>query len=252
LHFHLRLNMKRKPFDDLRVRQAISYALDRDEILAGMDFGRGVMSSPMPATGNWDLPEPELRKLPGYGKDKKQIEADRTKAKQLLAAAGHPNGFNSNLMLGEGPVFDQGGIIAANQLKEIGIELSLQQEELTVHLNRTDKGDFDASAYELGISIDDPDDAFNVQFKTGAGRNYVGFTDLDVDRLIDQQTVTLDRAKRKEIVLDINRRLIDQVANVFIQWPMQNWTWQPHVKNFASKSGLYSAYRQTWVWMDKK
>ncbi|MFN8555920.1 MAG: ABC transporter substrate-binding protein, partial [Dehalococcoidia bacterium] len=201
----------------------------------------------------WDIPEKDLRaNFRGYGADKKKRDEDIAEAKKLLAAAGYANGFQSTLMLGEGPVFDQGGLIASEQLKAIGVNLVPQQEEFTTHLNRTDKGDFDASAYEVGISLDEPDDAFNVQFKTNAPRNYGKFSDADIDRLIDQQTVTLDRAKRKEIVLDIDKRLLDNVAVVFIQWPYQNWSWQSHVKQFSTKSGLYSNYRFINTDSDKK
>lgn len=252
LHFHLMLNMKKKPFDDVRVRQAISYAIDRDEIIGGIDFGRGVVSSPMPATGNWDITEKDLRKRPGYSNDAKQRDADRAEAKKLLAAAGHANGFSATMTLGEGPQFDQGGQIAAEQLKAIGVNLTTKVEEFTTLLNKRDQGDFDTIAYELGVSLDDPDDALVVQFLTGAGRNYVGYSDPDVDRLIAQQSVTLDRTKRKDIVLNINKILLDNVTLVFIHWPLQNWTWQSYVKGFASKSSLYSNYRQTTVWMDKK
>ena len=88
--------MDKKPFDDARVRRALSLALDRYEMVKtlGPLTGLDSIAGPMPPGTPWTLSPEELQGLPGFGKDH---EANLREAKRLLAEAGYPNGFQTVL-----------------------------------------------------------------------------------------------------------------------------------------------------------
>lgn len=131
----LNINSSRAPFDNPDVRAAISLALDRDAIVKGAFLGEAVPSSQLPASTPWGLPLDQLANQ----------TRDVNKAKQLLSAAGHPDGVDITLthLAGYGTYLDRFADLVKTQLAEAGINVTIQAEQNPVWLDRQNKANYD-------------------------------------------------------------------------------------------------------------
>jgi peptide/nickel transport system substrate-binding protein len=110
----MELNAKRKPWDDPRIRQAVSLAIDRQAAVSLVTKGEGVATGVMAPGGQWSLSSDDLVKLPGYGSNKAD---DLARAKQLLAEAGFPNGgLKITLLTRKGPQYEPVSVFLKDQL----------------------------------------------------------------------------------------------------------------------------------------
>ncbi len=130
----LQLNPSRPPMDDLRVRQAISCAIDRQQVLDTASLGEGRVTGPLT--------------IPAYSSDPGSLfcyQRDTERAKQLLAEAGHADGFTLQLIgaRGEPPTAVAEAQIIQAQLAEVGIDIEIEVLELNVYVDRWLKADFD-------------------------------------------------------------------------------------------------------------
>lgn len=198
----LHLNLSRPPFNDSRVRQAIDMALDRKKVVEVME-GKAEISGPM-VRGRWAVPDDELLKMPGY---RGVTTADIEKARALLAEAGYPKGFETEGLLG-GDTWKKQLLFVQDQLKDIGINVSIKMVDTATMEKRYVARDFAMSAYTTAQAVDDPD-LFLALYLSGGGRNYSNFSDKQVDDWYREQSMTMDEAKRKEILLNMQRRILD-------------------------------------------
>src|SRR4029077_2193566 len=105
-----------------------------------------------------------------------------------------------------------------DQLKQIGIEGTLEQIDTAQWFAKLTRGDFQLGANLTGIGVDDPDANFYENYQCGSSRNYSQYCNSDVDRLIDEQSQTLDPVKRRRLVADIQRRLELDGARPILGW----------------------------------
>jgi len=202
-------NWQRKPYDDLRVRQAINLILDRKQIIDLIDDGTGLLSvGPIPpALVTWALSQDEVSKLPGFRADK---TADITQAKQLMAAAGFASGFKAASPSSQQYDFSflKVATVAAPMLKAIGIDLQITADaDYSAFLAKQAAGEFDIIVGTASIQAVDPDTHLNLLVQTKGGRNYGFYSDPQVDAQVAKQRVTLDTTARKAIVADIQHYL---------------------------------------------
>ena len=201
-------NANQKPFNDERVRQAMSLALDRYDMakvlgpLTGLETVGGLMHP----DSKWGLSPEELQELPGFGKDH---EANIKEAKRLLAEAGYPNGFKTTLTNRSVklPYIDY-GVYLVSAWKKIGVEAEHKLEESATWSKNRRTGNFMILADPYGSTGDgDPDEVMN-RFTTGASANYGKFSNPEVDKLYQAQKTELDEQKRIEIVKQMQKIII--------------------------------------------
>ncbi|MEP9371555.1 ABC transporter substrate-binding protein [Mesorhizobium sp. KR1-2] len=178
----LAMNNKKPPFDDLKVRQAISHALNRDEIIAGN--GMGGLGTPI---GSHFAPH-----NPAYIDLTGTYPHDLEKAKELLKEAGLENGFKTTLKLPPPPYARDGGQVIASELREIGIDAEIIPLEWADWLKQvfTDK-DYDMTI----VSHTEPNDIDIYARKD----YYFNYSNPDFDKVIEELNLTSDEAKRKEL-----------------------------------------------------
>jgi peptide/nickel transport system substrate-binding protein len=99
--------------------------------------------------------------------------------------------------------------------------------------------------------VDDPDVMFYENFKCGTSRNYTDYCNEQTDRMIDQQSSELDRAKRLKLVADIQKKLEAEVARPMLGWRKEYFVHWPHVKNLVAHHSLYNWHRMQEVWLDR-
>ncbi len=235
-----------KPLEELleepgfKVRMAIAKALDRDLYIRQAQFGRGT-----PAYGS-------INPAMGFYFDETlgQSSAQRfdlAEARRLLAEAGYPDGEGfPELKILLRPSQRREVLVIKNILKQnLGIDIRLDPKDFPVLIDSFDKMDFDLC--RLGSGGDyDPDDALVDWMQTESkfnGRNrpdelpFGFFSSEEVDRLIEQQSVTPDKEKRRELVQQANRITSDKAATAFVFHPADTLVYRKRV-NFPRRSRI--------------
>ena len=194
----LSTNNKKAPFDKLEVRQAIAHALDRDEIIQGVPPGLGV-----PIGSHFAPHHPAYVDLTGT------YPHDIEKAKELLAAAGFPDGFSATIKLPPPPYAREGGEIIASQLRQVGINLEIIPVEWADWLSQV----FTEKDYDLSIvSHVEPMD-INIYARPDY---YFQYENEEFNATMAELDVTADEAKRAELYGKAQRILAEDAAVGFL------------------------------------
>lgn len=203
------LNNQAKPFDNQLVRQALCYAIDRQGIMDMVADGHGtaVGSSIYPAFTKYFLPE-LVDKYPH----------DVAKAKELLAQAGYPDGFDMTISVPNNyqPHMDTAEVVA-EQLREAGINVTIQPVEWSTWLDTIYNGrQFQATL--VGV------DAANMtaramleRFTSDYGKNFINYNNPAYDALFQQAINAQDEAGQTDLYKQMETMLADTAANVYIQ-----------------------------------
>lgn len=203
------LNNQAKPFDNQLVRQALCYAIDRQGIMDMVADGHGtaVGSSIYPAFTKYFLPE-LVDKYPH------SVE----KAKELLAQAGYPDGFDMTISVPNNyqPHMDTAEVVA-EQLREAGINVTIQPVEWSTWLDTIYNGrQFQATV--VGV------DAANMtaramleRFTSDYGKNFINYNNPAYDALFQKAINAQDEAEQTDLYKQMETMLADTAANVYIQ-----------------------------------
>ncbi|WP_213997105.1 ABC transporter substrate-binding protein [Tepidanaerobacter syntrophicus] len=224
-------NTKVKPLDDPRVRKAIAYAVDRENIVKTVFFGRG-----KPITG-FVLPEGWL----GYDPDlNNYFEYNPEKAKQLLAEAGYSNGFDVRLLGSSSySMHSQTAICIQSDLKKVGINVTLELPDWATRMNKVGEQDYEMFVNAMSAEFGDPDWLRNYMY--GGEPTYntsAWFNDSEVNRLLDEGRTTLDLTERDKIYKQLAKRLLDLSPHVYLNYREQATGMQKYVINYQSPKGL--------------
>jgi peptide/nickel transport system substrate-binding protein len=240
------------PFNDIRVRRALSRATNLAEVFESLAFSQGHWT-PNPAVpaafADWSIP---LDQLSPEGK--KLYEYSTADAKRLLAEAGHPNGFKTTVEAPPvvyGPDFDDFVQITLKNWKAAGIDADLKPKEYGAFITSTIFGKFDNMFLGLRGAWADPEAYFYRWFMPGQPLNVWGVNDPKLTDMIRLQRRTLDVAKRKQVVFDIQRYLADQAlfgADGSIRILS---AWDAHIKNYGPNNGFDYGGRLMAAWIDR-
>ncbi|WP_286680209.1 ABC transporter substrate-binding protein [Tepidanaerobacter sp. EBM-49] len=229
----LQFNTHFKPFSDPKVRQAISYAIDRTAIINTAFNGRGEPIFGLP------IPKGYL----GYNeKYNNYFKYDPEKAKQLLTEAGYPNGFKATLLAtSQYSMHQQTAVVVQAELKKVGIDVTLELPDWPTRIEKNLKGEYDFLVAGTSGDITDPDWLSNF-FYGGDIRlnNSAYFNDPEINRLLDEGRTTLDESKRKEIYDKFSERALELSPFVFLTWREQSYGMKKEVEGFQNLPGFLS------------
>jgi len=248
---NLLLNTKRPPFDDVRVRRALSLAIDRRAYVKAVHRGSalvGAALSPKP-WGVWGLLEKDLVKLPGYGK----AEDDKARARKLLAEAGfgpqHP--LKIEMVTRAIAIYLDFASFVVSELKQVGLDVTLKQIETAQWHPMVTRREYQFGANLTGLGVDDPDANFYENYACGSARNYGDYCDEQVMRLIEQQSQETDPGKRQALVWQIQKKLEEDAARPTMGWRTDRFAHWPHVKNLVPHNVTYNWPRLQETWLDR-
>jgi len=239
-------NGTKPPFNDVRMREAVSAAIARDDYNKVRDEGKGFKGSYMNPKGQWGLPASDLAKFTGYDGNQ-----DLQKAKQLMAAAGFADGYKGLMPVRED--FQENAVALQQQLKKAGFDFAIQVEKSAVLTQRATDTQFDLLCHTWATPFDDPDDGFAEMIISPdrAGRNWAKITTPEVDRLFDLQRVEFDAAKRKQISTDCDKAGLANYPNMVVLYdPNQNARYN-FVVDFKPHVSQYTNQRYENVWLSK-
>jgi peptide/nickel transport system substrate-binding protein len=193
---YLAFNMRDPVLRKREVRQAIAYAIDRERIIRDIQRGYATPTDTMFAQGHWARAE----NLPTY-------PYDPNKAKQFLAKAGYANGVSLVFKTSTDAEANSRAQVMQQMLKQVGINMQIQQNEMSTFLADIQKGSF--QMYSLSRNgIQDPDFYYIIFFSKNIppeGQNRGYYNNPRVDALILQGRSTFDRAKRKPVYAEMQR-----------------------------------------------
>jgi peptide/nickel transport system substrate-binding protein len=214
-------NQRKKPFDDKRVRRALTLAMDRyqgSQALSKIAIVKEVAGVMVPGTP-FATPPAELEKLAGYGRD---IPKSRAEAKRLLKEAGVPDGFALTLLNRGVPMpYEPIGVWLIDQWRQVGLNVKQDIVETAKYFNDMRGGNFDVAVdFQCGYIVEPDLDIYKFQSKEISQENYGGYTDKTLDELYQRQSRAIDPEERKKLIREFERRLLDEEAHYLatLQW----------------------------------
>jgi peptide/nickel transport system substrate-binding protein len=205
------LNNSVKPLDDIRVRKALSYAVDVGEIIEMAFYGRGESSGSPLIPGLKNYYESSLRTP--YPKDTE-------KAKALLKEAGYGGGFPLEITVPSNYTMHvDTAQVLVNQLAEIGVKASIRLTDWSSWLSEVYRGrKFEATIISFdGSSVPLSPRSFLSRYVSSAGGNFIGFNSADYDRVYSAILEESDNAKRTALYKEAQRIVSENAASVYIQ-----------------------------------
>ena len=247
------VNSAAPPFDNPKVRRAMALALDRtafNTILAEGQSMIGAVMLPGPE-GVWSMPPEELAKLPGYGPDRaKDLAEARTIMEGLGYSASKP--LKVKVATRNIPLYRDPAVIFIDQMKTIYIEGELENIDTPLWHAKVTRKDYSVGLNTTGVGVDDPDVNLVENYTCASERNYTGYCNKEVDNLIFAQSRETDPAKRKQILWEAERKIVEDVARPIILHNKAATCWHPYVRGVTSHvNSLYNSWRMENAWLDK-
>jgi peptide/nickel transport system substrate-binding protein len=235
------------PFNDVRLRHAISHAIDRQGLIEAV-WGRGAPTAAV-ARGlvEWSLSIDQL------GEGEKYYRYDPPEARRLLAQAGFPHGFKTSLTVSNGygrDLLDDAQLIQ-QYLKEVGIETELNIQEYGAYVATTVQGKFEGLVRgPFGIAWE-PDSPLYRAYASDSSWNIGHVNDPKITAMLKEQRRTKDLEARKQLIFDIQRYAAEQQYYVYLNSNTITGSWQPYVKNFSPNLSFDYGNRAATLWLGR-
>lgn len=228
---------QRKPFTDIRYRQAVVQAINKKELLDVVFSGDGVpvFGPILPIYPNWALKEDP-------------VKYDPADSKKLMEAAGFANGYDDEMIFDNsaGEIPNNVAEVLKQQLSKIGVRVTLKGMERTAYYNKTYAYDYTMS-HHIPLNQPDPDENLSSYF--GRASTYYKWGNKEIWDMIDKQAETVDQTERQKLVLDTQKKIVLDYPMSFIYTPNSHRFTQAKVKGWFFPNDYYNGRRET-VWID--
>jgi len=249
---HLTLQSEKPPFDDLRVRQALSEAVRR-EAISELGNQAGAAGTGVYPLGAWAMPREMRGQLIGYGPD---IAQRISHAKELLAAYEKEKGkidwSKIKLQCATTIKFScENAQVVQQLLKKINVNIGLEPLLFSQLRANEVSGNYWLSLLGAAIDFDDPIDTFGRWFVTKGGRWYQRHSVPEIDKLYEQQKFIADPEERKKVIWEMDKLAMNDAAYLILHWFdlhhvrwnfVKGWTITPDIRSTNA--------RMDYVWLD--
>lgn len=229
-------NLRREPFDKPEFRQAVFKAIDRGPIIDAAVFGYGQPLVGLYPTSFWA----------GYQGEIPAQDLDGAKA--LLAQVTLPDGFRPKLLTwAQYKFLSDTSVVVQEQLKQLGIESEIDQQENAIYLEQYFGGEFDIAIMGAAGYVD-PNDWPEQSLKSGSVNNAAGYSNPEFDHLIEEGLATTDQAKRAPIYQQLQEVLIADSPWINLYTSESFVGLRSSVEGFTRYvSGSFASLRETWI-----
>ena len=236
----LMLNTEKEPLNDVKVRQALALAIDYQNVIQAAASGLATLSGNIPPSmEEWALPLSELETM---------LTPDKEKARALLAEAGYPDGFETEILaISTFPTTVASAEVIAAEWQAIGVQADIQTVELSVWLDKILRpGDY-TTAMNLGFTGTDADEwLYNYFHSTGLNLNR--WADPEVDALLEEGQSAEDHARRKEIYAEAQRLLLERLPQIPLYSAELIDVTQTSVKDFEQRpTSFFDSLQYCWL-----
>ncbi len=243
----LAMRTDKSPFNDVRVRRAFSLAVDRrkwvSQYLEGQGYeDQGPVPGPM---REWKLSAQHL------GEGARYLEHDPALARKLLAEAGVPGGLRVKCTSwpGYGSEYVEDLERLAVELKQIGVELQIVNEEYGQYMRGSFVGKFDEVSWGPSTLFTEVDGYLYDFFRGGQPGNRSHVADTRLDVLLEAQRRYTSKSSRRKVIDDVQRHVAAQVYYVYTPCPRNLSAWTPRVKNYGPKNSFDRGAQLEVVWL---
>jgi peptide/nickel transport system substrate-binding protein len=245
---HIYTRTDKPPFSDVRVRRAMSLAVNRPRIIDSVYEGVGALNPSVPAAlKDWSVPMDQL------GEGAQYFKPDLPRARKLMAEAGYPNGVSATVdftTYGSQVLTDMVQLVLKD-LKDIGIDAKLVTKEYGAYIATTFYGKYDSMAFGPQTGFQEPDNFLYGQYYPGELKNHGHINDPIVADMLIRQRRTTDPVKRREVIWDIQRYLAQQQYYVQMPSAIQIAVWEAAVKNYAPNVSYDYGGRLMAAWLER-
>ena len=235
---YIGLNTNEGPLADTKVRQAISWAIDRQEINDVVKFGEATVLENGPISpGHWAHDETAI-----------YPNQDLERAQELLNQAGYADGFSISLKVNStsGEQVDAAQIIR-QQLQEVNINVNVETQESSIFFDGLGNQDFEMSVVGW-VGFVDPDEFLYNIFHTGEVWNQQGYSNPEVDALLEEGRRVVDEAERKAIYAEAQQLIAEDAPMVFLYANAQTSAMNEKVRGFDVHPTVTTlSLRDTWL-----
>jgi peptide/nickel transport system substrate-binding protein len=235
-----------KPWNDVRVRQAMSKAIDRQVIIDNVFGGEAVLSGPIPpGYGDWFIPEAELAE--------NWFKQDLDLARQLMEEAGYADGFDITLYAIANHDASQTAEVVQEQLRAINVRVTVVAEEIGTFAQRVGDGTFDWCSTGRGMRPDPTRfvNDFGVPTAGVAGRwfaNGEGWSNEELIDLYQQALVNLDGASRRQQIRRIQEIVLEEAPHIYVCQPLKFHAVRSNVMDmYVGFNDFHTGLRGTWL-----
>jgi peptide/nickel transport system substrate-binding protein len=244
-------NAAKPPFDDPRVRRALSLAIDRRAYAASLSRSSnlqvlGALTRPGSALAASD---DELAQWPGFGRD---IAAARETARGLLREAGVRNLQVAFLNRTGGGPFQAAAIMLADAWRQIGVGFENRAVETSVWTNQIGAGQFDVAYNAVTETVDDPTFFLANYISTDrSALNFARITDRALDALFDAQRLETDPQRRRALIRRFEAHALDSAHAVPLLWVKRYLAMSRAVQGWHMSSSAFLGQSLADVWLDR-
>ena len=236
--WYVSMNMNKKPFDNPKVREAMSMAIDRQTIIDTINAGSGQTADAIIAPAVFGYYSTGVK------------EYNPTKAKELLAEAGYPNGFSTTLWVNDNQSRIEMCQAMQAMLLEVGVQCNLEVLEFGSFISRTTAGDHDLAYFGWTTSSGDADYSYySLEHSTqqGAAGNRSFLADPDVDKLIEEAPSHTNEEERKELYKELAIKLDEINNNIPVYYSSINVGANKKVEGFVMDANGYHSLEKVKV-----
>lgn len=231
----IELNQKSAPLRDVKVRQAMNYAIDRNAIIHAVFFGHARPALSPVLIGNYFY-----TKKYGY-------TYNLAKAKRLMKASKFPRGFKTSVLTLAGDSIAAGiAVVMQNELRKIGIELAIRPLDSTTQFSVQQKGKFQTSY--LYLTADNLDPNSNMLYccvaDGGANAGYTSWKDVEIDHVFRQTQTAVNLSQRARLYDRWQRLVMERGPYIWLVDPSNRFAYHTNVHNFFVQS---TAHWPLWI-----
>jgi peptide/nickel transport system substrate-binding protein len=229
-YWYLALNEAKDPWNDVRVRQAIAYAIDRDAIVQAVSYGTAAQNQlAIPEQSVWYTAYDEY-------------STDLDEAQRLLDEAGFTGGTLDMLATSDYPETVTAAQIIAANLEPLGIDVEIRQPDFSTWLDEQNSGNFDMLMMGWLGNID-PDDFYYSQHHTDGTSNAQKYSNAEVDELLDAARIETDQDTRKGLYGQAATIIADEASYIYLYNPSVIQVWSPNVTGYETRADRAIRFR---------
>ena len=234
-------DLRDKHLSDKRVRQAIAYAINNQDIVDSIYNGSAtVATSPIPKITT------------GHNENSNPYEQNIEKAKELLAEAGYPNGFDIVLNVNEDNQRVDTAVVIQDNLKAIGVNVQIKTYQWASYVAFVENPSQEKGMFLMAWNIanDDPDELLYPLYHStqiDAHTNVIFYKNEDFDSLISKARETIDKEKRIDLYKKAQDIIQEDLPHYAILYPMQNFAYKKNIKGIEVNKRGYFNFQNTIV-----
>ncbi|MGE5270167.1 MAG: ABC transporter substrate-binding protein [Thiohalocapsa sp.] len=248
---NLLINRNVAPFDNADLRRAIALTIDRQSLVDIIADGQGAIGGTLqpPPEGVWGMPPYAMRDLPGYNPD---VGSSRAKARKIMEKLGYGPDHHLKVTVSARNVapYRDPAVVLIDQLKKIYIDGDLKTIDTTQWYPLLMRKDFTLAMNVTETAVDDPDVTYYENYTCKSLRNYTGYCNPELDKLIDRQSAESNIEKRKKLVWQIERKLVEDDVRPILFYNKAANCHQPYVHGLTTMvNSIYNGWRFEDLWL---